>query len=130
MHHDAQKKSINSSVINMFKLLSSRSSQSSVTVEERSGKMRRKKEHRNKKIKRQKQRGKKQAYKVILKTHGKENAVFKDDNSSKIKLSAKKLKSIKLHPRFHLKSIQYLISIDVMDNLEQTKRLLEKMNPQ
>ena len=42
------------------------------------------------------------------------------------KLSVKKLESIKLLPRFHVKAIKYLIDINVMDDVEQAKRLLEK----
>ena len=115
--------------MNTYKLLSTRFSQSSVAVEERSRKMRRKKEQRKKKIKKQKQREQKQAYKLVSRTHGKEIAddVFKDDKPYEKKLSVKKLESIKLLPRFHVKAIKYLIDINVMDDVEQAKRLLEKI---
>ena len=121
---------VNSCVINTYKLLSSRFSQSSVAIEERSRKMRRKKEQR-KKVKRQKQRGQKQAYKLVSRTHGKEivDDVFKDDKPYEKKLSVKKLESIKLLPRFHVKAIKYLIDNNVMDDAEQAKRLLEKIEP-
>ena len=90
--------------------------------------MRRKKEQ-MKKIKRQKQRGQKQAYKLVSKTHGKEIAddVFKDDTPYEKKLSVKKLGSIKLLPRFHVKAIKYLVDINVMDDVEEAKILLEKI---
>ena len=43
------------------------------------------------------------------------------------KLSVKKLGTIKLLPRCHVKAIKYLVDINVMDDVEQAKRLLEKI---
>ena len=66
---------------------------------------------------------------MVSKTHGKEIAddVFKDDKLYEKKLSVKKLGTIKLLPRFHVKAIKYLVDINVMDDVEQAKRLLEKI---
>ncbi|KAL9963575.1 hypothetical protein ACROYT_G027098 [Oculina patagonica] len=36
-------------------------------------------------------------------------------------LSEAKLARIKLHPRFHIKDLEYLIEADVMDDVEQTR---------
>ena len=50
---------------------------------------------------------------MVSKTHGKEidDDVFKDDKPNEKKLSVKKLGTIKLLPRFHVKAIKYLVDI-------------------
>ncbi|CAB4007501.1 Hypothetical predicted protein [Paramuricea clavata] len=69
--------------------------------------------------------GKKQAYKLILKIHGKEfaDAFLIKGNTQKV--STQKLGSIQLLPRFHIKAIEYLIAQGTVDDMEEAERLLD-----
>ena len=65
--------------------------------------------------------------KLLVKTHGKEVAGSFLDGSLKQTLSAKQLgtiKTIKLLPRFHIKALQYLIKMNVVDDVKQTETYL------
>jgi hypothetical protein len=67
--------------------------------------------------------GKKQAYKFILKIHGKEfaDAFLIKGNTQKV--SRRKLGSIQLLPRFHIKAT--MIAQGTVDDMEEAKRLLD-----
>ena len=82
---------------------------------------RRKKDQKTKKIKRQKNMEMKLAHKLLVKTHGKEVADSFLEGGLKQTLSAKLLGTIKLLPRFHIKALEYLIKMDVVDDVKQTE---------
>ena len=88
---------------------------------------RRKKEQKRKKIKRQKNMEMKLAHKLLVKTHGKEVADSFLEGSLKQTLSAKLLGTIKLLPRFHIKALEYLIKMDVVDDVKQTETNLTSL---
>ena len=84
----------------------------------------RKKEQKRKKIKQQNNMEMKLAHKLLVKTHGKEVADSSLEGSLKQTLSAKQLGTIKLLPRFHIKALEYLIKMDVLDDVKQTETYL------
>ena len=117
---------LHSSITNTWQLLSARFNKDTVSGEERKRITRRRKEQRRKARQRQTNMGKKQAYKLILKIHGKEfaDAFLIKGNTQKV--STQKLGSIQLLPRFHIKAIEYLIEEDMDDDdMEEAKRLLD-----
>ena len=61
------------------------------------------------------------AHKLLVKAHGKEVADLFLEGSLMQTLSAKQLGTIKLLPRFRIKALEYLIKMDVVDNLKQTE---------
>jgi hypothetical protein len=113
---------LHSSITNTWQLLSARFNKDTVSGEERKRITRRRKEHRRKACQRQTNMGKKQAYKLILKIHGKEfaDAFLIKGNTQKV--STQKLGSIQLLPRFHIKAIEYLIAQGTVDDMEKAKR--------
>ena len=111
-------------ISNTYKILSSRFTRDTVAAQEKKRVKRRKKEQKRKKIKRPKNMEMKLAHKFLVKTHGKEVADSFLEGSLKQTLSAKQLGTIKLLPRFHIKALEYLIKMDVVDDVKQTETYL------